>query len=171
LYAVDDWLGNPSHPDHTNSCCQFACQTSDGVQPMTVGTPQSRHETSPSPFSRDDPAGGMILKRHALALLALSFGLIVGACAQVSGTVSDAWPHWAGGEPSGTPPRPGTPGYQDFIAHRQAATSSDQQPQPAETGGAAAQPAAAATPVARPPSPGPAQPPAQDTAVAGGGLY
>jgi len=112
----------------------------------------------------------MILKRHTLALLALSFGLVVGACAQVSGPVSDAWPHWAGGEPANTPPRPGAPGYQDFIAHRQAATTSEQQQSPAATGSAPVQPApaAAAMPAARP---APAQPPTQDTAIAGGGLY
>jgi len=115
----------------------------------------------------------MILKRHALALLALSFGLFVGACAQVSGTISDAWPHWAGGEPANTPPRPGTPGYQDFIAHRQAATTPEQQQSPNETGSATAQPAPAVTaaPAARPPSPAPARAPAQDAAIAGGGLY
>jgi len=115
----------------------------------------------------------MILKRHALALLALSFGLVVGACAQVSGTVSNAWPHWAGGEPANTPPRPGAPGYQDFIAHRQAATTAEQQQSSTAADSATAQPApaAAATPPARPQSPAPAQPPSQDTAIAGGGLY
>jgi hypothetical protein len=110
----------------------------------------------------------MILKRHALALFALSFGLMVGACAQVSGSVSDAWPHWAGGEPSNLPPRPGTPGYQDFIAHGQAGTTGQQQPS-AATGSTTAQPApmATANPVAPPPQ---SQPPADNT-IARGNLY
>jgi hypothetical protein len=115
----------------------------------------------------------MILKRPVLALMALSFGLILGSCTQISGTVSDHWPHWAGGEPTDTPPRPGTPGYQDFIAHRQAATDA------ATAGAANNQPgtASAATagtannqPVALP-APAAANPASDDTAVARGGLY
>src|ERR1700742_1194554 len=68
----------------------------------------------------EGPTAGMISKRHFLALGALCFGLSLGACAQFSGTVADHWPHWAGGEPADTPPRPNSPGYQEYIAHRQA---------------------------------------------------
>ena len=32
--------------------------------------------------------------------------------------MSNYWPHWAGGEPSDLPPRPGEPGYEEFIAHK-----------------------------------------------------
>jgi hypothetical protein len=115
----------------------------------------------------------MILKRHALALMALCLGLILGSCTQMSGTVSDHWPHWAGGEPADTPPRPGTPGYQDFIAHRQAAMDA------AKADAATSQPGApnAATagaannnqPIA--PVPAAANPASDDTAAARGGLY
>jgi hypothetical protein len=111
----------------------------------------------------------MILKRHALALLALSFGLIVGACAQVSGTVSDSWPHWAGGEPAGTPPRPGTPGYQEFIAHGQATTAVEQQQLPTATGSTTAAPAPAVA--ANPATPTPQSPPPAANTVARGNLY
>jgi hypothetical protein len=141
---------------------------------MTAGAPQSRHENQPILLcSGDDPAGGMILKRHALALLVLGCGLLLAACSNFAGTVSDAWPHWAGGEPAGTPPRPGSPGYQEFVAHRQAATGADQQQPPSATGTTAPQPAptAAATPPARAPNQPLPQAPAQDTAVARGGLY
>jgi len=102
----------------------------------------------------------MIFKRLTLALMALLLGLILGSCSQFSGTVADHWPHWAGGEPTGTPPRPGAPGYQEFIAHRQA-------------GADAAQPAAANTQTSGQPAPtpAPANPPSDDTAVARGGLY
>jgi hypothetical protein len=110
----------------------------------------------------------MIVKRHALALLALCFGLIVGACAQISGTVSDAWPHWAGGEPANIPPRPGAPGYQDFIAHRQAATAPDQQQPAAATGSTTVAPAPAVA--ANPAVPQQSQPPADNT-IARGNLY
>src|ERR1700733_13571995 len=104
----------------------------------------------------------MILKRHALALIALCFGLGLGSCSQISGPVADHWPHWAGGEPADAPPRPGSPGYQDFIAHRQAASDA------ATTAPAAApgQP----IPVGTPPQPAAANPASSDTAVARGGL-
>jgi hypothetical protein len=100
------------------------------------------------------------------------------------------WPHWAGGEPAGVPPRPGQPGYEEFIAHGQASQN------PAAAPGAA-QPASggAAVPVAqqksarqlpqrppayaepRPPEDSEAQPaeaeehPVSDTGVVRGGLY
>jgi len=103
----------------------------------------------------------MILKRHALALIALCFGLGLGSCSQISGPVADHWPHWAGGEPADAPPRPGSPGYQDFIAHRQAASDA------ATTAAAPAQPIPAGTPS----QPAAASPAPSDTAVARGGLY
>ena len=103
----------------------------------------------------------MILKRYALALTALCFGLGLGSCTQISGSVSDHWPHWAGGEPADAPPRPGSPGYQDFIAHRQASTDA------AKTAAAPAPPSPAGTP-RQPAAAGPAS---NDTAAARGGLY
>jgi hypothetical protein len=33
--------------------------------------------------------------------------------------MADHWPHWAGGMPADAPPRPGAPGYDEFIAHGQ----------------------------------------------------
>jgi hypothetical protein len=104
----------------------------------------------------------MILKQHALALIALCFGLGLGSCTQITGTVSDHWPHWAGGEPADAPPRPGSPGYQDFIAHRQAAS---------DAATAAATPAQQPIPAAAPSQPAAASPASNDTAVARGGLY
>jgi hypothetical protein len=58
----------------------------------------------------------MSFRRLAAAALALGIALAMGAC---SNTVADMWPHWAGGEPAGLPPRPGQPGYEEFIAHGQ----------------------------------------------------
>lgn len=59
--------------------------------------------------------------RHAAAAtgLALGLGLMLGSCTSFSDLVSDHWPHFAGGEPGGVPPRPGQPGYAQFIAHGQ----------------------------------------------------
>lgn len=64
------------------------------------------------------PAG--MIKRLSAPTAAVLFGLLLGSCSSTSAFVSDHWPHWAGGEPKGLPPRPGTPGYQQFIAHSQA---------------------------------------------------
>ncbi len=44
---------------------------------------------------------------------------MLGGCSPFASVVADHWPHWAGGLPEGTPPRPGTPGYEEFIAHGQ----------------------------------------------------
>ena len=59
-------------------------------------------------------------KRILAATFVLCLGLGLGSCASVSGFVSDHWPHWAGGMPADVPPRPGAPGYDEFIAHSQA---------------------------------------------------
>jgi hypothetical protein len=67
---------------------------------------------------RDNPAVGMIVQRTTVRLIVLSLGLALGSCSQFSGLVSDHWPHWAGGEPNDVPPRPGAPGYDEFIAHK-----------------------------------------------------
>jgi hypothetical protein len=76
------------------------------------------------------------LTRRRLALTALlGVCLALGGCSSFAGFVSDTWPTWAGGMPKDVPPRPGAPGYEEFIAH--------QQRQDAAAGGAAAQGAAA----------------------------
>ncbi|MGA8614215.1 MAG: hypothetical protein WB760_21570 [Xanthobacteraceae bacterium] len=61
----------------------------------------------------------MRAKRCAGAAVVLCLALALGACSPFSGYLADSWPHWAGGEPSGLPPRPGTPGYAEYIAHGQ----------------------------------------------------
>jgi hypothetical protein len=103
-------------------------------------------------------AGGMTLRRLTAAFVGLCLGLVLGACSSTSGYVSDHWPHWAGGMPEGVPPRPGAPGYDEFIAHQQAAHDASN---PAVTGG---------TPPMAQPAPAAVSPP-NDAAVARGGLY
>jgi len=103
----------------------------------------------------------MMVKRLFVALLGLGLGLALGSCGPVAGFTADHWPHWAGGLPTGVPPRPGTPGYDDYIAHRQA----DSEPaKPVATSTAANTPAAPAPAAVEPQG-------AEDAAVARGGLY
>jgi hypothetical protein len=68
--------------------------------------------------------------------------LILASCSSLPSYVADHWPTWAGGMPKDVPPRPGDPGYEEFIAHRQ---SKDGQAPPANT-------APTATPVASAPA-------------------
>jgi hypothetical protein len=55
----------------------------------------------------------------------LGFGLNLAGC---GGFVADHWPHWAGGMPADVPPRPGSPGYAEFIAHGQPTPEPKQEP-------------------------------------------
>jgi hypothetical protein len=42
-------------------------------------------------------------------------GLLVASCSSLSSFVADTLPPWAGGLPEGTPPRPGSPGYDAYL--------------------------------------------------------
>ncbi len=97
--------------------------------------------------STHNPAIRMAVKRFAALVCALGLGLAVGACTSFSDLVSDHWPHIAGGEPNGVPPRPGDPGYNRFIAHGQPQQS-------AASGAGNAQPAATAVTNPKPGGPG-----------------
>jgi hypothetical protein len=103
----------------------------------------------------------MIVKRLSVALMGLGLGLALGSCGPVSGFTADHWPHWAGGLPGGVPPRPGTPGYDDYVAHRQAET---EPAKPAAVSAKTNVPAASAPAAAEPKTD-------DDTAVTPGGLY
>jgi hypothetical protein len=85
-------------------------------------------------------AAGMMIRRLVAAALVLGVASMLGACSPFSSSMADMWPHWAGGEPAGLPPRPGEPGYDQFIAHGQP----DQNPPAAAPAQAAAQQAPAA---------------------------
>lgn len=65
-----------------------------------------------------EPMIKTMAQRPVAVLLACGLGLALGGCAS-SNPVADYWPHFAGGEPSDLPPRPGSPGYRTFIAHGQ----------------------------------------------------
>jgi len=113
----------------------------------------------------------------------LGFGLNLAGC---GGFVADHWPHWAGGMPADVPPRPGSPGYAEFIAHGQPTPEPKQEPGAAVQGsvqqdtvqqsivqqGAAAPVSAAAAPHAAPVRAAvPDNDVPQDSNVVNGGLY
>jgi hypothetical protein len=84
----------------------------------------------------------MVIKRLGAASVWLCFAAMLGACAPFSGFVADHVPHWAGGLPPDAPPRPGAPGYDDFIAHGEPAQTAATPPSGAASDAA---PAAAST--------------------------
>lgn len=134
------------------------------------------------PDGAGNAAAPMMCKRLIATGFILCLGAALASCGGASENgfssyVADHWPHWAGGMPADVPPRPGQPGYAEFIAHGQA----DQQP--TKTVAPAAQPVAAPPanqPVATAaPAPAPpveaAQPsdavPEEDSSGVRGGLY
>jgi hypothetical protein len=123
----------------------------------------------------------MAPKRLITAATLLGFGLNLASC---GGFVADHWPHWAGGLPADVPPRPGTPGYAEFVAHGQSKPDAnpdakqDLKQEPPATA-ATAQSGVQQSPVARAPV-APAAPvraaapdneTGQDSSVVNGGLY
>lgn len=93
---------------------------------------------------------GMI-KRFFAPMIALLVCLGLGSCASFSGFVSDHWPTWAGGMPNDIPPRPGAPGYDQFLVHQSgkdaaAAAPAASAPSVTSAANASAQPAPAVAP-------------------------
>jgi hypothetical protein len=126
----------------------------------------------------DKPAAAMIVKRLILAAVLACLGALLGSCggvteSGVSGYVADHWPHWAGGMPSDVPPRPGAPGYDEFIAHggadRAATNPTAPDVKPATT--ATAQPVFQSVHAPPPQTQPPSNPVSEDTSVVKGGLY
>jgi hypothetical protein len=107
----------------------------------------------------------MIVQRLCPVLIVLCLGSTLGSCGSVASFTSDHWPHWAGGEPNGIPPRPGEPGYDEYIAHQQST------PPPAKPAAANVPPAAQAALPAATAAPAASAPAEDDTAAARGGLY
>ena len=127
----------------------------------------------------------MIPKRLFKTAILLGLGLNLASC---GGFVADHWPHWAGGMPADVPPRPGAPGYADFIAHGQAKPE-QAKPEPAKqdvvNSASPQQPAAPAAQTSLEQSPATQRPPSnaqirsvtpqedlsQDSSIVNGGLY
>jgi hypothetical protein len=121
----------------------------------------------------------MALKRLITAAPLLGFALHLASCGSF---VADHWPHWAGGLPVDAPPRPGTPGYADFIAHGQPIADKQegkQEPAPAAAAvqigtpqaSVAPAPAAPAVPEAPVRAAAPDSATGPDSGVVKGGLY
>ena len=128
----------------------------------------------------------MIPKRLFKTAILLGLGLNLASC---GGFVADHWPHWAGGMPADVPPRPGAPGYADFIARGQAKPE-QAKPEPAKqevvNNASSKEPVAAATqtsfeqaPLAQQPltsgaqirGAAPQEDLSRDSSVVNGGLY
>src|SRR5713101_5086860 len=115
----------------------------------------------------------MIPKRLFKTAILLGLGLNLASC---GGFVADHWPHWAGGMPADVPPRPGAPGYADFIAHGQA---KPEQANPQQPAAAAAQTSLEQSPAAQQLSTSnaqiggvtPQEDLSRDPSVVNGGLY
>jgi hypothetical protein len=112
----------------TGSAGKFAWKLSPGAGIMRSSNPSVARLWS-----------GMTAKQRVGTAIVLCFGLAIGACSPFSGYMADNWPHWAGGEPAGLPPRPGSPGYAEYIAHGQPTQNSE------AAGGTASSPAAVET--------------------------
>lgn len=90
----------------------------------------------------------MIIKRLLAASTVLTLAMMLSAC---GGYVADHVPHWAGGLPADAPPRPGAPGYDEFIAHGEPpaqnapAAGADPVPTTGAVGGTSAAPSTAAS--------------------------
>lgn len=119
----------------------------------------------------------MIPKRLFTAAIVLGIGLNLASC---GGFVADHWPHWAGGLPADAPPRPGTPGYAEFVSHGQAKPEAVNTATPQPPVAAAANTLAPAAPTAVPLRQAPAAPTGaappnddvpEDSSVVKGGLY
>jgi hypothetical protein len=53
--------------------------------------------------------------RVGLAIGVVLGGALLASCSATSGYIADGLPEWAGGLPKGTPPRPGSPGYEAYL--------------------------------------------------------
>ena len=116
-----------------------------------------------------------MVKRLLAVAFACGVGLMLGSCSSFSDVVADSWPHFAGGEPKGLPPRPGEPGYNKFIAHGQPQAAAGAAPA-AATGSAGTATAPSAFTEQQNPQPGFQAPPAADGprsngSAVSGGLY
>src|SRR5215831_2450630 len=109
--------------------------------PATNGPTNAIHPGGLGYRSSHQTSGSLMApKRLITAATLLGFGLNLASC---GGFVADHWPHWAGGLPADVPPRPGTTGYAEFVAHGQSKPEPQQQPT-----AAAAQSGAQQAPVA-----------------------
>jgi hypothetical protein len=135
--------------------------------PLGTGVQMSGRPTNPAP--------DMMAKRLSTAVILLGLALNLAGC---GGFVADHWPHWAGGLPVDAPPRPGAPGYDEFVGHGQTkpetvSATSPQQPVVAPATASAPVPAASLpqAPTAQIRAAEPADDASENASVVKGGLY
>ena len=153
-----------------------------------IGRNGNRHPMQIS--SRIGQPRPLIVTRLVAMVIVVGAGSTLASCGGASedgfsAYVADHWPHWAGGMPGDVPPRPGAPGYNQFIAHGQA----DQDVLPPASGASApavsvkpvfqtapsvqAAPGEPIKPAQAAPTvlPAPPQSASEDSSVVRGGLY
>jgi hypothetical protein len=113
---------------------------------------------------------GMIKRLFSPAVV-ISVGLAVGACTPFANTVSDYWPTWAGGMPKDVPPRPGAPGYDEFLLHQQGKDVTPPAAPSSDNAGALGAPSAPPSDNANMRAVPPGSPSRNDQAAMQGGLY
>jgi hypothetical protein len=90
------------------------------VHTRSQGMVESSQPRSGRQVDRAHGVAAEISRRLLAPAVVLCLGLGLGSCASSAGFIADHWPHWAGGLPADAPPRPGAPGYDEFIAHQSA---------------------------------------------------
>lgn len=134
---------------------------------MSNSVGRGRYLTAPRPH----PVIGMTRRLFAPTAVCC-LALLLASCGTFSGFVSDHWPHWAGGMPDDVPPRPGAPGYEEFIAHKQDAKDAPAAtPAPTPVAQQVVAPAVPAANAAPRENPAPAGAPSADPTSGRGGLY
>jgi hypothetical protein len=59
--------------------------------------------------------GGDLTMRIVLVIGVVLGGVLLASCSSTGAYIGDTLPEWAGGLPKGTPPRPGSPGYEAYL--------------------------------------------------------
>jgi hypothetical protein len=56
-----------------------------------------------------------VIMRIGLVIGVVLGGALLASCSSTGAFIGDNLPEWAGGLPKGVPPRPGTPGYDEYL--------------------------------------------------------
>ncbi|MBI3702331.1 MAG: hypothetical protein HY244_00415 [Rhizobiales bacterium] len=69
----------------------------------------------------------MMARKPLLTSLVIGASLLLGGCGSVNSwlaaNMADRVPQWAGGMPAEAPPRPGAPGYDDYVRKLEGASA------------------------------------------------
>jgi hypothetical protein len=141
---------------------QQASKSSSGhLRRHSAATPRRNGDLKSTAFA-------VVLAPILRAALLVFCSALLGSCTPFAGYVSDHWPTWAGGMPKDVPPRPGAPGYDDFLAHQKGQDAAVASPPGDPAAHATSAVAASSNVGGRTP---PANQPADNASVIQGGLY